>query len=155
TGVEYLIPIYKDVNTYPYIKEEGITGNADEKSLHELHGQIWPVVKADADHGIEEARIKCEEYLGTSKASHDLKTVVLAAHEGKIDTLFVARNIQQWGRIDVMQNRVETEPTKSAESLEILDFAVVQTLLKKGKVYALSQEKMPGRASLAAIFRYE
>ena len=154
TGVEYLIPIYKDVNTYPHIKEGGVTGNADEKSLDELHRQVWPVVKADADNGIEEAKIKCEELLGTTKASHDLKTVVLAAHEGKIDTLFVARNIQQWGRIDVMQNRVETDPTKSAESLEILDFAVVQTLLKKGTVYALPQEKMPGRTSLAAMFRY-
>ncbi|WNM56609.1 baeRF7 domain-containing protein [Candidatus Nitrospira allomarina] len=154
TGVEYLIPIYKDVNTYPHTKEEGVTGNADEKSLHELHRQVWPVVKADADHGIEEAKIRCEEFLGTSKASHDLETVVFAAHEGKIDTLFVARNIQQWGRIDVMQNRVETEPTKSAESLEILDVAVVQTLLKKGTVYALPQEKMPGRTSLAAMFRY-
>ncbi|GJL70539.1 MAG: hypothetical protein NPIRA06_31740 [Nitrospirales bacterium] len=154
TGVEYLIPIYKDVNTYPHTKEEGVTGNADEKSLHELHRQVWPVVKADADHGIEEAKNKCEEFLGTSKASHDLKTVVLAAHEGKIDTLFVAREIQQWGRIDVMQNQVETEPTKSAESQEILDFAVVQMLLKKGTVYALPQEKMPGSTSLAAIFRY-
>lgn len=111
-------------------------------------------MKADADHGIEEAKIKCEEFLGTTKASHDLKTVVLAAHEGKVQTLFVARNIQQWGRIDLMHNLVETDPTKSAESLEILDFAVVQTLIKKGMVYALPQEKMPGRTSLAAIFLY-
>ena len=154
TGVEYLIPIYKDVNTYPHIKEEGVTGNADEKSLHELYRQIWPVVKGDADRGIEKAKADCKELLGMSKASNDLKTVVLAAHEGKIDTLFVAQERQQWGRIDVTQNRVEVEPTKSSKSLEILDFAVVQTLLNKGTVYALPQEEMPDGTSLAALFRY-
>ena len=154
TGVEYLIPIYKAVNTYPHIKEEGVTGNADEKSLHELHRQIWPVVKEDVDRGIEIAKANCKELLGMSKASNDLKTVALAAQEGKIDTLFVARGIQQWGRVDVMQNRVEIESTKSPESLEILDFAVVQTLLNKGTVYALPQEEMPDSTSLAALFRY-
>ena len=154
TGVEYLIPIYKAVNTYPHIKEEGVTGNADEKSLHELHRQIWPVVKEDVDRGIEIAKANCKELLGMSKASNDLKTVALAAQEGKIDTLFVARGIQQWGRVDVMQNRVEIESTKSPESLEILDFAVVQTLLNKGTVYDLPQEEMPDSTSLAALFRY-
>ncbi len=87
-----------------------------------------------------------------SKASNDLKTVVLAAHEGKIDTLFVARGIQQWGHIDVMQNQVETEPIKSGKSVEILDFAVVQTLLNKGTVYALPQEEMPDSTSLQLFF---
>lgn len=154
TGVEYLIPMYKEINTYPHIQQDGLTGNADEKSLHELHQQVWPVVQANVDRGIEEAKTRCEELTGTSKGSNDMKTVVLAAHEGKIDTLFVAREVQQWGLIDIPQNRVEPERTKSAESQEILDFAVVQTLLKKGTVYALPLERMPDNKSLAAIFRY-
>lgn len=154
TGVEYLIPIYEEANTYPHIKGEGLPGNADEKSPHELHRQVWPVVQADVDHVIEEANARCEELLGTSKASHDMKTVVLAAQERKIDTLFVAQEVQQWGIINFPQNRVEPERTKSSESQEILDFAVVQALLKKGTVYALTRDRMPVGTSLATMFRY-
>lgn len=58
------------------------------------------------------------------------------------------------GKIDILQNRVEPERTKSSESQEIFDFAVAQTLLKKGTVYALPQERMPGSKALVAIFRY-
>lgn len=65
TGVEYLIPIYKEANMYPHMKDEGLKGNADAKSPHELQLQVCPVVQADKDRVIEEAKARCEELLGT------------------------------------------------------------------------------------------
>jgi hypothetical protein len=154
TGVEYLFPIYRETNTYPQLIDIAVKGNADEKSLSELYRQIWPFVQKEIDCNIDQAKARCEELLGTAMASKDLESVVLAAVEGKIDTLFVAQEIQQWGRIDIHQNRVELHQSKTPDSQEILDFAAAHTILKNGTVFALPQERMPDHTSLAAVYRY-
>src|SRR4030066_1457447 len=44
-GVDYLHPIYKEVNTYPHLMEDGIGGNPEHVSAEELHAEAWTVVK--------------------------------------------------------------------------------------------------------------
>ena len=42
-GVDYLLPIYREVNTYPYLLEEGIEGNPEnltKDKLHEKFGKL-------------------------------------------------------------------------------------------------------------------
>jgi hypothetical protein len=79
TGVEYLFPIYKETNTYPQLRKAEVKGNADEKSLGELHRQVWPFVQKEFDRIIEQEKARCEELLGTAMASNDMKAVVLSA----------------------------------------------------------------------------
>src|SRR3990170_5087733 len=44
-GVDYLHPIYKEVNTYPHLMEAGVGGNPERLSGKELHAQAWTVVR--------------------------------------------------------------------------------------------------------------
>jgi hypothetical protein len=154
TGVEYLFPLYRETNTYPYLMDESLTGNPDGKSLHELHMQVWPIIQKHFDQQIEQAGNQFQECVGTGKASDDVKEVVLAAWQGRVDTLFIAQDVQQWGRIDLSHNRLHLEASKTPEAEETLNYAAVQTLLNSGTVYALPQDRMPGKTSIAAIFRY-
>ncbi|MCE2703319.1 MAG: hypothetical protein LW859_39355 [Anabaena sp. 49633_E8] len=39
-GVEYLLPIYRQANTYPYLAETGITGNAEILKMQELNHAV-------------------------------------------------------------------------------------------------------------------
>jgi hypothetical protein len=78
-GCGIYFPIYKETNTYPPLREAEVKGNADEKSLGELHRQVWPFVQKEFDRIIEQEKARCEELLGTAMASNDMKTVVLSA----------------------------------------------------------------------------
>ncbi|MBC7076734.1 MAG: hypothetical protein H5T92_00240 [Synergistales bacterium] len=38
-GVDYLLPLYREANTYPHLSEQGITGNPEALTPAELHGR--------------------------------------------------------------------------------------------------------------------
>lgn len=43
-GVDYLMPIYKKANTYPYLAAKGIPGNPDRKDLNLIRQQAWTLL---------------------------------------------------------------------------------------------------------------
>jgi len=68
--------------------------------------------------------------------------------------LFVAIGIQKWGLFDSETDLVELHDKPMPDDEDLLDLAAIQTLLNRGTVYALTQEKMPENSTTAAIFRY-
>lgn len=155
-GVEYLIPIYREANTYPYLQDGGVTGSPDTLDARELHDRAWEVV---APYFRAARREKAERYhdlLGTGIASNDLREVVPAAYHGRIDTLFVAVGVQRWGRYDPAEGTVTVHDEHSSGDRDLLDLAAAQTLMHGGRVYAVPADEMPdddGNLE-AAIFRY-
>jgi len=153
-GVDYLFSIYREANSYSHLVEQGITGNPESLKAEELHGQAWGIVEPQFLKVQEEAIAKYKQLAGSVRASKDLKEIVPAACEGRIDILFVAVGVQQWGFFDpdkhVVHIHVEPEPGDE----DLLDLAAVHTFLNGGTVYALKLEEMPDETPLAALFRY-
>ncbi len=71
-----------------------------------------------------------------------------------MDTVWVARDVQAWGRFDPADESVQMHQTPEPGDQELLDLAAVQTILHGGTAYPLDRMKAPGDALLAAIFRY-
>lgn len=44
-GVNYLLPIYRHVNTYPFLLPQSLLGNVDRMNLNDLHLKAWPLIK--------------------------------------------------------------------------------------------------------------
>ena len=44
-GVDYLLPIYQQANTYAHLLPEGLTGNPEMLKAEELHTQAWQIVQ--------------------------------------------------------------------------------------------------------------
>lgn len=44
-GVDYLLPLYKQINTYPYVLPGVLTGNLERAPLDDLRQQAWTLVK--------------------------------------------------------------------------------------------------------------
>lgn len=155
-GVDYLLPIYAQKNTYPYLIEQGIEGNPDELSAKELHQQAWAIVQPlfTASRQEDEARYEQLAGQGLPQACNDLEKVVPAAHQGRVETLFVALGVQLWGSFDLDTHTVCLQQDARADNQDLLDLAAVQTLLNRGTVYAVDPEKVPGGGTVAAIFRY-
>jgi hypothetical protein len=119
-----------------------------------LQEQAWLIVHHYYEHGRTVALEGYGETASRGLATTDVKQAVLAAYDGRVSILFVALGIQQWGTFDAEKRKVHLYDESKPGTKDLLDFAAVQTLTKDGMVYAVEQEIIPSKASLAAILRY-
>jgi hypothetical protein len=153
-GVEYLFPLYKNANTYPHLLDEGIPGNPEELKPEELHDRAWTVVKPVFMEKQEKAAAQYGQLSGTGQTTSDVEEAVLAAHQGKVDSLFVPVGVHIWGSFDADNNTIDMHEHQKPGDEDLLDLAAIQTKLNGGAVYAVEPETVPGNAPLAAVFRY-
>lgn len=153
-AVDYLHPIYREANTYHHLLDEGIEGNPDGLSEEALREQAWTIVEPHFERGRTEALEQYGEAITKGLATNDLKQAVLAAHDGRVSTLFVATGVQQWGQFDPEGREVHLYAERKPGVQDLLDFAAAGTLIKGGNVYAVEQEQVPGATVVAALFRY-
>jgi hypothetical protein len=153
-GVGYLLPIFRRANTYPYVLEAGITGNPEGLRPEELREQAWSIVQPHFQRTEDSAAAQYRQLVGTGRAASDINTIVTAAYDGRIDTLFVAMSVQQWGVFHAETRTVEAHQAAVAGDEDLLDVAATYTLLKRGTVYAVDPEQLPDRSPAAAILRY-
>jgi hypothetical protein len=155
-GVEYLLPVYRQANSYQHLMDEAITGNPEILSAQELHDQAWPIVEADFQKSQQAVLEQFHELFGgdTGKASNKLEEVISAAYYQRVDSLLVAVGQQQWGLFDPTSETVYLHPEKETGDEDLLDFVAAHTLLNGGTVYAVPFEEIPYSTAVAAIYRY-
>jgi hypothetical protein len=153
-GVDYLLPIYRQANTYKHLTDAEITGNPEETSAAELHEQAWQIVEpifAEVQHAAAERFPAAQAH---DQASDELDEVVPAAHYGRVDTLFVTLDVEQWGTFAPETKELEIHTERDVGDEDLLDVIAVQTLLHGGTVFAVPAAELPGDGPVAALFRY-
>ena len=155
-GVEYLLPIYKEANTYLNLVDSVITGNPDLLSVEELHKGAWeilgPVFQEAQDGAI--AHYKQLAGQASEQVADTLEKIIPAAMNGRVEVLFVSAGMQQWGVFKPATNKIELHDQKESGDEHLVDLAVVQTYLKGGTVYVVEPEKVPSGTHAAAVLRY-
>ncbi len=153
-GVEYLFPIYRQANTYPYLLHQGVPGNPDKLSSDVLHEEAWAVVEPYFQRVQERTAAQYRDNIGTARTSNDIREIMPAAYYGQIGSLFVAIDQELWGTFDPTSNTIRVHKEARFRDDDLLDEAATQTILHGGSVYAVEQAKVPGESMLAAVFRY-
>jgi hypothetical protein len=153
-GVDYLFPIYRQANTYGNLLSQGIAGNPESVSAEQLHRKAWNMVQPYFQEGMATALARYKELSGAERGSNDLRQIVPAAYYGKVEVLFVALGIQQWGAFDSQNSLVQVRQEPERGDQDLLDFAAIETLNKRGTVYAVEPDEVPGEGIVAALFRY-
>ena len=153
-GVDYLHPIYKEVNTYSHLMEAGVGGNPERLSAKELHAQAWTVVRPYFQKAQDEAADQYRQFISSGKASNRVRKIIPAAYHGRIELLFVIPDLQQWGTFDPGTDEIHLHKKEKTGDKDLLEFAAIQALLNGGTVYMVGAEKMPDTDPLAAVFRY-
>ena len=153
-GVEYLLPIYQQANTYPYLLHQGVPGNPDKLSSDALHAKAWEVVEPYFQQDQENTAAQYRDNVGTTQTSNDIREIMPAAYYGQIGSLFVAINQELWGHFDPASNTIHVHKEARFRDDDLLDEAATQTILHGGSVYAVEQSKIPGETVLAAVYRY-
>jgi len=154
-SVDFLFPIYGQANTYPYLINEGISGNPEGLSEEELHGHAWRGVEPYFQKAREEAMAHYRQLAATDRSSCDIEVIVQSSYCGRVELLFVAIGLQYWGTFELSSNTVHfRERAAEPGDEDLLDFAAIHTLLNGGTVYAVEPDEVPGGTPLAAVFRY-
>jgi Bacterial archaeo-eukaryotic release factor family 3 len=153
-GVKYVRAIYRDITTYPYLVEAGISGSPDRVSPEELRTRAWELVEPLFTRARDDAAAAYREARGTGRASASLEEVLTAAEARRVDVLFVATRTHVWMALNGSGGVALADQAQGSGSHDLLELAAVGTLLAGGTVYAVPEDDMPDRAPVAALFRY-
>ncbi len=153
-GVEDVRAMYRDINTYPHLLEEGISGSPDRVSSEKLRTRAWALVEPLFARDRDDAAAAYRGALGTGRASDSLEEVLMAAEAGRIDVLFVPTGIHVLSATQGSAGVAHAEGGQELGGRDLIEQAVVRTMLNGGTVYAVPEGEMPDRAPVAALFRY-
>lgn len=153
-AVDYYLPIYRDVSSYPHLLDEVISGNPEHKPTDELRQEAWERVGKQFEKGRSEIAEAVKDGIATGKGSNDLESVAPAAYHGRVATCFVALGVQRWGIFHEEEGTITFVEEEQPRVKDLLDFVAVHTWLHRGNVYAVKPENVPGGGSVAALYRY-
>jgi hypothetical protein len=152
--VDYLFAIYQEANSYTHLFPTCVSGSPDRLGAKALHEKAWALVQPSFQQAREEAQARYWRLLGKGQASADVKRIVVAASQGRVETLFTAAAGQQWGTVNQQTGEVCLHEHAIPDDQELLNLAAIYTLTNGGMVYTLQPDELPDGVKLAASFRY-
>lgn len=152
-GVNYLLPIYREVSHYPHLLENGVPGNPEQLAAQTLQEQTWAIVAPHFEEAHQAAATRFANAAGSDMVTDELEKVIVAAHYGQVESLFLNKESQYWGVFDATQGTVQRGSSADHEPQELLERTAVQTYLHGGTVYVLPGTQMPSEANAAALLR--
>ncbi|MBV8895435.1 MAG: hypothetical protein JO051_02910 [Acidobacteriaceae bacterium] len=152
-AVEYELPIYRSVTKFPHLAEEAVHGAPNSLKAGEMHARAIDAIRRCYDHKVDEALAEYNHKVGGG-GTNRLKDVVTAAHDGRVLTLLVSDSLQTTGVFDEATHTVKGRETGTAEDEDLVNDAVVQTILHAGQIYVAPNNKMPHGSAVAAIYRF-
>lgn len=154
-GVEYMISIYKQVAKYKPIWDNALIGSHE----HDDSNALYKMARKKMEPYFEERHRKALEMYGNNTGSPSMTSffpedVIPAAFYKRVWHLFVQHERHLWGKFDEMNNKLVFHATRQVGDEDLIDKAIVKTILNAGEVHLLPQDQMPGKSSIAALMRY-
>lgn len=155
TGVDYLIPIYRQANTHPRLLDGFVPGNPEAvPDRDELHAKARKIYGEEREREKKRMLELYQERLASPLAAAGLRNVILAGHQGRVKQLFVRKGFRQWGWFRPSENRVEFTDGPVADAEELVNRCCILALSTGAKVYMVNEGEIPERGDIAALCRY-
>lgn len=150
-GVDEDMAIYRSINTYPNLLEQGIHGSpsaAISRPMILRHAHDIALFSLERRMAAEMTATR--ERFAAARFSIDLDTILRAAAEARVIDLYLDESAQQTGTFEgkIFGGRANWH------NEDLLNVAAVETLAGGGAVHSLSTHLMPRGAVAAATFRY-
>ena len=154
-GVDYLLPLYRQVNTCSGLLPVEIKGDLDALRAEALHQKAWPLIDPLVRKNRAEALEELEGAIGTKKASSSTPGIVAASYQGKVSTLALSNKNHAWGVVDRFKGGTVSRMggREEAGCEDLYDLAAFYTLLKGGKVFVVEGNAVFEGVSIAAMLR--
>ena len=147
--------IYKEANSHPNLYGKHISGDPEFKDKKDLHQQSWELIQEYFKKTMKSKLDLFTEQSHTPKTSIDPSEIILAAINGKIDTLFIRKGADLFGIYNKRNNQVSFDDSKELNNTSLINLAAMYTFMQKGKIYELDPKEMPVKEHpINALFRY-
>lgn len=159
-GLPFLQGLYRQVNRYNQLMEEGIDHDPTAKSMDELHEQGWQIVQPIFQQTQLQATDQYQHLQGIAdqRAMQAIEEIVPAAYFQRVDSLFLLDDAPIWGTFQGEDRQVQIHSDYQPGDKDLMNFAAIHTILNGGTVYELSEDAaaaaLAGASPLAAILRY-
>ncbi len=153
-GTAYLRWAWRQVSPSAARVRGEIDGNVGDLSEQDLHAEAWRLVREQREARRAEALERLDHSDAGTPVSRELDDVVRAARDGRVDTLFIAADLECWGRFDDDERSIARRDRPMPGDVDLLDRAAVESWLQGGQVYVVPAADIPGRAGAIAGLRY-
>lgn len=146
--------VYRSVNRYPGLLDEGIADSPDRIDDGELARAARAVLDGAYRKQVEELKRAFEARAGAGRATTDIADAARAATFGAIETLMVDIDAVVPGTVDDDSGAVSFADQEGATTYGIVDEIVSRALNSGARVLGVRQADLPEGAMLAATLRY-
>ncbi len=155
-AVEEIPPVYRRISNYKYIVEPYVKGNPELDDPVLLHEKAWEQMRPLSDRQLEAGKEAFGNFFAEGKASFDIKEVVAAAINGRVDTLYLDKNERiLWGTHVLADNSVEIFDSQKPYATDLYNKAAIETYRNGGTVFNLDRADMPrSGTAVNAVMRY-
>lgn len=153
-GLDFLFPLYKSANKYPHLMEDAVDYQPDTLSPEEIRDRAIKIVEPHFNADRKAASENYGNLLNKNQSTDDLETVLNAAFNGQIDTLFMAKGEQAWGNFEAKDRVISYTEASAENSEDLLNLAASKAIETDAKVYVVDQSDMPSDSAVAATLRY-
>ncbi len=155
-GLEHLVPVYREASSYPDITDNFVNIDPDSIPLQKLHAKAYTIAERELKGRRQKSLRRYQKLAGTGKTTTYPSEIISSAYYKNIDTLFVRKDVEIWGTFDKERYLIDTNPENSANHEELVNFAIIHTILNGGEVLITGEEEFPaGKSKMAAILRSE
>jgi hypothetical protein len=154
-AVAELFGEYRKLSRYPKLAEKFVTGNPDHMDEAELLERAWKVAAPPLAEERRRAADSIRERQAGDRVLQLLEDIVVAAADGRIETLFVTEGARRWGRFDDAGRTVTVHDAAEPMDEDLVNRAAVETLARDGSVHIVPAAEMPVQDSqVAAALRF-
>lgn len=153
-GTPFMHRLYRKVNTYPYVAENGVLASVThDKEV--IHQRTWPVAERIL---LRQETLMCERYFEEAyqgKASDELSIIAEAAIQGRVASLLISGDARKFGLLNREKGLVAlSDRSEGALGDDVLDDIAQEVIQRKGQAFVLPQTAMPTTSPIAAILRW-
>jgi hypothetical protein len=116
------------------VSQHIISGNPDNLDLTQLKERAANVIEASRSEKMSELEHRWNESLGRKLATKGIIDTVIAAHQGRIETLLVGDTTPIWGTFDPDEVEVIVYDERGHDHRNLVDDSIRETLQHGGKV---------------------
>ncbi|HEX3598751.1 MAG TPA: hypothetical protein VHU84_01340 [Lacipirellulaceae bacterium] len=153
-GVDYLFPIYQSTNTYPHLLPASIPGNPELWSPHDVQQRAWPLAKSAIDERRQGELAKYWDLVSHDRTLNRVEDIVVAAHAGAVETLFVDPAVHLLGNFFPEAVTVHIDELAGGDAEDLTNLAAVLVLRGSGWVEITDSGNVPGGGPMSAVLRY-
>ncbi len=150
-GVESILPLYLEANTYKLMIGKGIDVQPESISEDKLRQKAWELVEPYYQASQQQYLAEIGEQSHMDRVTNELARILQDSFQGKVKALFVSPQAERWGYFNPDTQAVDFHQERQADSQDLYDTAVEWVLKRGGDVYLDEDQSSP---PITALLRY-